>query len=59
MLTKGLKQLFKPAFNNANRRFINHIKNMNEENLRVQVDEISREPAIVKTNRVYKPTYTI
>lgn len=59
MLTKGLKQLLKPAFNNANRRFINHIKNMNEENIRVKVDEITRESTLVKTNRIYKPTYTI
>lgn len=36
---------------------MNHIKNLNEEHLRVILAE--PEETVVKNNRIYKPTYTI
>lgn len=38
---------------------MNHIKNMREENIRVEAEQIQNSPMISETDRVYKPTYTI
>lgn len=38
---------------------INHIKNMHEENIRVEAQRAADLPLIEQTDRVYKPTYTI
>ena len=59
MLTRGLKQLLKPNLLRAQKNAIGHIKNMNEENARVRAEEASREPVLLKNDRVYKPTYTL
>ena len=40
-------------------RSISHIKNMNEENARVQAEAVQRESPLIKNDRIYKPTYTI
>ncbi len=41
------------------RALIGHIKNMNEENMRVKALEMSQKPVIEKTDRVFKPTHTV
>ena len=38
---------------------MNHIKDMNEENIRAKMEEENSKPAITPYDRVYKPTYTI
>lgn len=59
MLYRSARRLLKPYLLQCQRQCINHIKNMNEENLRVKAEELSREPTVIPNNRVYKPTYTI
>lgn len=59
MLFRSARRLLKPSLLHSQRQAINHIKNMNEENLRVQVEELARQPAVIPNDRVYKPTYTI
>ena len=41
------------------RFFMNHIKNVLEENRKVEAQEIYNEPLIEEDARVYKPSYTI
>ena len=41
------------------RPWIGHIKNMNEENMRVKALEMQQEADVIKTDRVYKPSRTI
>ncbi len=54
LLSMGMRGInTKPLFN------INHIKNMHEENVRVEAERIANLPLIESTDRVYKPTYTI
>lgn len=38
---------------------IHHIKNMVDENLKYQAEELATLPVVEQTTRVYKPTYTI
>ena len=57
MLTRNLKHLLGASL--KPRQFIGHIKNMNEENVRVEAEKVMSEPVVLSTNRVYKPTYTI
>lgn len=58
MLSHNLKNLIGTSF--KCRQFIGHIKNMNEENIRVEAQNVMNNPNILlNTNRVYKPTYTI
>jgi hypothetical protein len=59
MLSRAAKQLISKSLTHSSRGLMNHIKNMNEENVRVLAEQLSNEPMIVKTDRVYKPTYTI
>lgn len=59
MLSRGLKRLVTSSLAHTVRRSVGHIKNMNEENVRVIAEQMEHEPEILKTNRVYKPTYTI
>ena len=59
MLTRGLRQILNSALIKTPRQSIGHIKDMNEENVRVIADQLSKLPDVVKTDRVYKPTYTI
>jgi len=40
-------------------RGIHHIKNMVNENLKYQAEELQQLPIVEKTTRVYKPSYTI
>jgi len=40
-------------------RSINHIKNMLDEQLKYQVEELTHLPVVEQTTRVYKPSYTI
>lgn len=57
MLTRNLRHLLRTSL--KPRQFIGHIKNMNEENMRVEAERAMNDPMVVTTNRVYKPTYTI
>ena len=60
MLSRGLRSIFKPsALTQTPKRFINHIKNMNEEHMRAKAEAMVHEPGVIATDRVYKPTYTI
>lgn len=59
MLGRGLRKLLTMPLTNSLRRSIGHIKNMNEENVRVIAEQIEHEPVLLKTDRIYKPTYTI
>lgn len=59
MLTRSLKHLLTPSLTNTHRRFIGHIKNMDEENARVEVEQLQRRSGLIKNDRVYKPSYTI
>lgn len=59
MLPQGIKKVMTASLLRWSRSRISHIKNMDEENCRVIMEEMSKEPDLVKTNRVYKPTYTI
>ena len=38
---------------------MNHIKDMNEENLRVRMAELQNQPLVAENGRVYKPSETI
>lgn len=38
---------------------LNHIKNMLDENLRYDIEQVSQQPLIERTDRIYKPTYTL
>jgi hypothetical protein len=58
MLTRNLRPLLAASL--KPRQFIGHIKNMNEENIRVEAQtQLDQAQWILKTDRVYKPTYTI
>jgi hypothetical protein len=59
MLSRAVKQLLNPRLTHTARMAMNHIKNMNEENVRVIAEQMEKESMIIKTDRVYKPTYTI
>lgn len=59
MLSQGIRKALSSSLVRLARRPIGHIKDMDEENIRVLAEQIDRETSIVKTNRVYKPTYTI
>ena len=55
-LSHSIKQLgttFKPRY------FINHIRNMDEESVKVIAEEMAHEPDVLPNDRIYKPTYTI
>ena len=54
-----LRQLPRPTLLHTLRRSVGHIKNMNEENVRVIAEHLEHEPELLKTDRIYKPTYTI
>lgn len=58
MISKVRQLINKPLINTL-QRSIGHIKNMNEENVRVIAEQIEHEPTLAKTDRIYKPTYTI
>jgi hypothetical protein len=58
MLTRNLRLLLQGSLLKP-RRFISHIKDMNEENARVIAEKMSQEPLVLPTDRIYKPTYTI
>ncbi len=55
--SRTLRSFLKPTL--LSRAGIGHIKNMDEENLRVLAEQASQEPLVISTDRVYKPTYTI
>lgn len=59
MIFRGVSQTLSKSLLRQSQRAIGHIKNMDEENVRVIADQLEREPTLIKTNRVYKPTYTI
>lgn len=59
MLSRPIRNLLKPLFSQVPKQGINHIKNMNEENMRVRAQEEFEKPILISTDRVYKPTYTI
>jgi hypothetical protein len=59
MMFRGVAQSLSKSLLRQAHRTIGHIKNMDEENVRVIADQLEREPTLIKTNRVYKPTYTI
>jgi hypothetical protein len=59
MLSQGIRKALSSSLLRLTRRSVGHIKNMDEENVRVLAEQIDRESSIVKTNRVYKPTYPI
>ncbi len=58
-ISTGLKRLISNSLTGGVRRSIGHIKNMNEENVRVLAEQMVHEPDVEVTNRVYKPSYTI
>lgn len=58
MLTRNLRPLLAASL--KSRQFIGHIKNMNEENIRVEAQAVQDQVNLIQKNsRVYKPTYTI
>lgn len=59
MLLKGVPKALSKSLLRQAARAVGHIKNMDEENVRVLADEMDKEATVVKTSRVYKPTYTI
>jgi hypothetical protein len=59
MLGRGLKKLMTQSLVSTFRRSVGHIKNMNEENVRVIAEQLEHEPELLTTDRIYKPTYTI
>jgi hypothetical protein len=59
MLSQGIRKALPTSVLNLVKRTIGHIKNMDEENARVLAEQLDREPTIIKTNRVYKPSYPI
>ena len=59
MLLKGVPKALASALLRQGRRGVGHIKDMDEENVRVLADQMDKEGTVVKTSRVYKPTYTV
>jgi hypothetical protein len=59
MIGRGLRKLLTVPLSHSLRRSVGHIKNMNEENVRVIAEQIEHEPTLIKADRIYKPTYTI
>lgn len=59
MLFKNLPKALSRSLLRQGRPSIGHIKNMDEENVRVLGEQMEFQSELVKTNRVYKPTYTI
>ncbi len=57
MLSRTLRHL--PKLLLKGRQGINHIRNMNEEHVRVIAEQLEAEPVLLKTDRIYKPTYPI
>jgi hypothetical protein len=59
MLFKSVPKALSRSLLRQARPTVGHIKNMDEENVRVLGEQLESQSDLVKTSRVYKPTYTI
>ena len=60
MLSRTISQSFRQLGKTTTPRyFVNHIRNMDEETVRVTVENMIKEPSVLPNDRIYKPTYTI